>query len=142
MNRVFLKTCCCLGMLLLAGCSEATLQNYRTQNAEESQIKDLLARFQDALNTGDPRLAGELVHRNLKAMIGPNRKIVSREEYLESFSARMAGRPLSVFVTPEITLAGQRADVRLTMTTGTGKTPMVFQLVREDGRWLILGWQY
>jgi len=131
-----------LGILLAVGCSEATLQNYKAQNVEEDMIKQVLARFQDAINAADPAMAQELLHRDLKAMIDSNRRIVSRKEYLEGLSTRMAGRPLSVFGAPQIALQGNRADVSLTMISAGVKTPLLFQFVREEGRWLILGWQY
>jgi len=132
----------CFGLALFMGCADATLQNYKSDSRDEAAIQAVLMHFQDAMNARDTQAAEVLLHEDLKAMIARNRKIVSKGEYLETFAERMAGRPISVFGPPKITLVGSRASVNLMKRTGTAETLLTFELVREHGQWLILSWRY
>ena len=142
MSSIRLIPAFCFGLALLMGCADATLQNYKADSEDEAAIQAVLQHFQDAINSRDARAAEALLHENLKGMVGRNRKIIGKSDYLKTFAERMEGRPITVFGPPNFTFAGARASVNLMKKTGGVETSLTFELVREHGRWLILSWRY
>ena len=140
--RLFCLCWVCFGLAVFTGCAEQTLRGSDPKSPEETAITEVLVRFQDALNARDAKALEQVLHDDLKAMIDRNRRIVSKSAYLEDVARRMAGRSASVFGPPKITIIGQRAGIAIVMRSGTVSTAMTFEMVREEGRWLILSWRY
>jgi hypothetical protein len=143
MLHIRLFSLVCFGLSLVIGCADATLEKYKADSPDETAIQAVLLRFQDAMNARDPRAAEPLLHEDLKAMIGRNRRIVSKHRYLETFAERMGARPISVLGPPKIAVIGNRASVKVVKRTGTVETDLTFELVRDQqDEWLILSWRY
>ena len=125
----------------LLGC--ATLKDYKPKSKEEAAIKNVLVTFMDSAKKGDVKGVSPFLHENFKAQVGKERKIQVRKEYLERLPKRVAeGRIGGTYGEPQMTITGNKADVKCPVTIRDWQGTFVFHLVRENGRWLIMGWEY
>ena len=78
--------------LLSCGRNEP-LTNYEPKSPQEQALKSVLLDFQDGVNTLDSRKVGNLIHEKASIMIGRDRKILSKAEYIKILPKRLAENP-------------------------------------------------
>ena len=67
--------------------------------------------------------------------------MLAKKEYLEGLPKRAAETPEMTVGEPQMTITGDKADVKSTVTVGNEWSgAMVFHLVKENNKWLIMGW--
>jgi len=75
--------------------------------------------------------------------VGRERTVLARKEYLEGLPKRAAKTPAIIIGEPQMTITGNKADVKCPVTVDNQwRGTIVYHLVREDGRWLFMGWEY
>ncbi|MBC8462314.1 MAG: hypothetical protein H8D67_30460 [Deltaproteobacteria bacterium] len=124
----------------LFGC--ATFKDYKPKSKEEAAIMNVLVTFTDSAKKGDVKGVSPFLHENFKAPVGKERKIQVRKEYLERLPKRSLESLTDSLGEPQMTITGNKADVKCLMTVQNWQGTFVFHLVRENGRWLIMGWEY
>jgi len=96
----------------------------------------------DSAEKGDVKGVSPFLHENFKAPVGKERKILVRKEYLERLPKRAAEGFTGTLGEPQMTITGNKADVKCPVTVQNWHGTFVFHLVRENGKWLIMGWEY
>ncbi|MCF8084708.1 MAG: nuclear transport factor 2 family protein [Deltaproteobacteria bacterium] len=124
----------------LFGC--ATLKEYKPKSKEEAAIKNVLVTFMDSAKKGDVQGVSPLLHDDFKAPVGRERKVLSKNEYLEALPQRAAEHPPITMSEPQMNIKGDRADVKCSVTRGNWHGQLVFHLIRDHGKWLITSWEY
>jgi len=125
----------------LFGC--ATLKDYKPKSKEEGAIKDVLVTFGKTATKGDVHGVSPLLHENFKGQVGKERTVLAKKEYLEVLPKRAAKRPQIIIGDPQMTIMGDKADVKCPVTVGNEwHGTIVYHLVKENNKWLIIGWKY
>lgn len=125
----------------LFGC--ATFKDYKPKSKEEATIKDVLLTFDNAANKGDAQGVSPFLHENFKGPVGKKRTVLAKKEYLESLPKRAAETPEVTIGEPQMTITGDKADVKCPITVGNQwHGTIVYHLVKENNKWLIIGWKY
>ena len=75
-------------------------------------------------------------------MYGRERNTASKKEYANILPERMAAYPTIKLSAPKISIMGDKADVKVTLSTGQFQSSTAFYLVREKSKWLIMSWKY
>lgn len=122
----------------LFGC--ATLKDYKPKSKEEAAIKNVLVTHIDSAKRGDVQRVSPGLHKDFKGPVGRERKIMTKKEYLENLPQRAPKMPPMTIGEPQMTITGNKADVKCYATIGSWQGTIVFHLVRENGRWFIIGW--
>ena len=121
----------------LFGC--ATLQDYKPKSKEEAAIKEVLVTLGKAATEGDVQGASPLLHENFKGPVGRKRTVLAKKEYLEGLPKRAAETPTITVGEPQMTITGNKADVKCPVTVGNQwHGTIVYHLVKENNKWLIL----
>jgi len=128
-------------ILFSNGCA-GTLATYQPKNPEETEIKSLLLKWEKTYNSGD--VTGNLSTWNDKAQImhGTDRKLATKNQYIEILPERMKANPSVNLGTPEIIIAGDKAEVKTTLSSSRGTLPATFNLIKENNLWTIINWKY
>ncbi|MBC8419200.1 MAG: nuclear transport factor 2 family protein [Desulfobacterales bacterium] len=135
--------CCALLFgfsLVLFSC--ATLKDSKPKSQEEALIKKVLVAFWDAFEKGDVKGVSALLTENATCMTGKDRKVFSKKEYLDTLSQRAGDSPHIVMGEPQMSIKGDKADVKCSVTRDQWYGQFVFHLIKENGKWLIMGWKY
>lgn len=123
----------------LFGC--ATLKDYKPKSQEEAEIKNVLVTFGNAANRGDVQGVSPLLHEKFSGPVGKERTVLSKREYLEGLPKRAAEDPQISVGEPQMTIMGDKADVKCPVTVGNvWYGTMVFHLIKENNEWLVMGW--
>jgi hypothetical protein len=121
----------------------ATLKDYKPKSKEDAAIKDVLVTFGEAENKGDVQGASPFLHESFMAPVGRQRTVLAKKEYLEDLPKRAAEGPQITIGEPQMTIMGNKADVKCPLTVGSEwHGTIIFHLVRENNKWLITGWNY
>ena len=128
-------------ILFSNGCA-GTLATYQPKNPEETAIKSLLLKWEKTYNSGD--VTGNLSTWNDKAQImhGTDRKLATKNQYIEILPERMKANPSVNLGTPDIKIAGDKAEVKTTLSSSRGSLPATFNLIKENNLWTIINWKY
>ena len=130
-------------MTVIVSCGRnEPLSNYEPKSPEEQALKRVLIEFQDGVNTLDSKKIENLIHENASIMIGRERKILSKKEYIKILPARLAGNPSISMGKPKMKVSGENAEVKIYMTRGESNTLVVFNLKLVNNKWYIQSWKY
>ena len=124
----------------LFGC--ATLKDYKPKSKEEAAIKDVLVTYSKAATKGDVQGVSPFLHENFKGLVGKKRTVLAKKEYLEGLPKRAAEMPEVTIGEPQMTITGDKADVKCPITVGNWYSTIVYHLVKENNKWLIINWKY
>ena len=118
------------------------LADYVPKSVQEEGLKQTFLDFQDGVNTQDAKKVEGLIHADAALMVGRERKILSRAEYVKVLPERLADNPPLALSKPKISVEGQKAEVRIYMTRGDYKGLIVYNMKLEDKKWYIVDWKY
>ena len=130
----------CLSVFFI-GCV-TTLKDYKPKSSVEEPIKVVLVMYENEWNKHNEAGVLALFHDRAKVMYGRERNIASKKEYANILPERMAASPTIKLSAPKISITGDKADVKATLSTGQFQTSITFYLVREKSKWLIMSWKY
>jgi len=128
-------------LFLFIGCV-ATLKDYKPKSSAEEAIKMVLVTYENEWNKHNEAGVLALFHDRAKVMYGGERSIASKQEYESILPERMTAHPTIELSAPKISITGDKADVKLTLSTGQFQSSITFGLVREKSKWLIMSWTY
>jgi len=118
------------------------LTNYEPKSFQEQALQSVLLDFQDGVNTLDSRKVGNLIHEKASIMIGRDRKILSKAEYIKILPKRLAENPSIALGKPKMKVSGDKAEVKIYMTRGDNNALVIFNMAMENNKWYIHSWQY
>ena len=132
-----------LAITAMTSCGkDEPLTNYEPESPQEQALKRVLLDFQDGANALDSKKIGNLIHENASLMIGRERKILTKVQYMRVLPKRLAENPSFSFGTPKMTVAGNNAEVKIYMTRGNYNGLIVYNMKLENNRWYIQSWKY
>jgi hypothetical protein len=94
------------------------------------------------VNTRDAEKIENLIHENASLMVGRNRKLLSRAEYIRILPKRLADNPPIALGKPKMDVSGDIAEVKIYMSRGRYNGLMVYNMKLENNRWYIQSWKY
>ena len=118
------------------------LSDYEPKTPQEKTLKGVLMDFQDGVNTKNAGKLGNLIHEKAALMVGRQRKILSKAEYVKILPRRLDENPPVALSKPKMMISGDKAEVRVYMTRGNYSGLMVFHMLRERDRWYINSWEF
>jgi hypothetical protein len=127
--------------VFLFGCA-ATLKDYKPKSSEEEAIKMSLLAYESAWNKHDRQGVLILLHENAQLMTGMEKSMVSKKEYVSMLPNRMTVFPTAKLYEPTISVAGEKASVKLRVDMGQYQNQFTFHMIRENNKWFIMRWQY
>jgi len=128
-------------LVFFIGCV-ATLKDYKPKSSVEEEIKIVLVMYENEWNKHDKTGVLALFHDRANIMYGGERNIASKKEYVNILPERMAASPTIKLSAPKMSITGDKADVKVTLSTGKFQPSITFYLVREKSKWLIMSWKY
>lgn len=120
----------------------STLKDYKPKSSEEEAIKMTLATFESAWNKQDQQGVLTLFHENAQIMTGREKSIVSKKEYVSILPKRMPNFSPAKLYEPTISVAGDKASVKLRLDMGQYQNQFTFYMIRENNKWFIMRWEY
>ncbi|NIO19968.1 MAG: DUF4440 domain-containing protein [Candidatus Aenigmarchaeota archaeon] len=107
-------------------------------SSDEEEIKAVLASYMEAWNKKDARGVIAVYHQDAKIMTGKEKKIVSKDKYLEILPERFNLGSMKLGK-PSIKIKGDNAKVRVKMNLSGFRrtTRTTFSMIRESDRWFI-----
>ena len=130
-------------LLALLSCEQhRPLVDYAPKSSQEQALKNLLLIFQEAVVEKDSKKIEKLLHESASIMIGSDRKILSKSEYVKILPERLSENSSILFGTPKMSVSGDKAEIRIYMSRGGGNFLIVFNMVMESNTWYISSWKY
>jgi len=128
---------------VIASCGQnEPLTNYEPKSPQEQALKSVLLDFQDGINTLDSKKVENIIHEKASIMIGRERKILSKKEYINILPERLAENPPIALGIPKMKVSGDKAEVKIYMTRGNYNSLVIFNMKFENNKWYIQGWKY
>lgn len=134
-----------LGLLMgtIVSCGTDTpLSEYTPVSDQEAAVKSALLGFQDGVNRRDAKKVARLIHADATLMLGRERRMFSKFDYIKILPQRLADQPPIALGRPKMTLSSSTADVHVYMMRGDARVLITFHMTRDDNRWTISGWTY
>lgn len=127
----------------ILSCGQDTpLAAYEPKTPQEQGLKITLLKFQDGVNAKNSDIIINLLSENASIMVGRDRKIFSKKEYAAILPRRLVENPPISFGKPKMTVAGDKAEVKIYVTRGSSKFLVVYDLQFENDKWFIHSWSY
>ena len=134
-----------LGLAILAMIScgrNEPLADYEPKSPEEVALKTVFLEFQDGVNRRDAEKVANLIHDNASLMVGRDRNVLSRSEYIKVLPERLAENPSIALGRPKMKISGETAEVRIYMTRGNYNGLIVYNMKKDNSKWYIQNWRY
>jgi hypothetical protein len=140
-SSIILFLMCVFTAILSCG-QDTPLAAYEPKSAQEQELKKTLLEFQDAVKAKNADKIKNLLSENASIMVGRERKILSKKEYVEILPERLAENPSISFGKPKMTVTGDKAEVRIYVARGDYNFLVVYDLQFENDKWYIHSWSY
>ena len=137
MNKAMLIILILFSFLLICSCS-TPIEEYQAKNDDEKDIINLLIRYTEIINTGDSKKIVAFFHENGEYVTGRGNVALSREKMTERKPEDWLYDGKRTFYNPEITLNDNEAKVMVHAKFGKYTTAIIFTLVKENDKWLIM----
>jgi hypothetical protein len=118
------------------------LSTYEPKSPREKALKNVFIDFQDGVNTRNTEKIENLIHEKAVLMVGRDRNILSRPEYIKILPKRLEDNPPIALGKPKINVSGDTAEVKIYMTRGRFNGLIVYNMKLENEKWYIQGWKY
>jgi hypothetical protein len=128
-------------LVFLFGCA-ATLKDYKPKSSEEEAIKTSLLAYESAWNKYDQQGVLTLLHEDAQLMIGSEKSMVSKKEFAVILPRAMPDFSPAELYEPTISVAGDKATIKLLVDMRQYQTQFTFHMIRENNKWLIMRWEY
>lgn len=128
---------------VILSCGQNTpLTDYEPRSDQEQALKNILLEYQDAANAKNSDKIVKLISENASIMVGRERKILSKKQYIEILPERFAENLFVSFGKAKMTISGDKAEVKMYVTRGDTDSLVVFDMRFESDQWHIHGWSY
>ena len=132
-----------IALMVILSCGQnEPLANYEPKSGEEQALKSVLLDFEKAVSKKDFKQIENLFHERASIMIGRDRKILSKAEYIKILPERLADDPYMALGTPKMKISGDKAEIRIYMTREENNFLIIFNMKLENDKWQILSWDY
>ena len=131
-----------LGWAIMSCGTDTPLAEYIPSSDQEAAVKSVLLDFQEGVNRRDAKRVAGLIHEDATLMLGRERRMFSKSDYIKILPQRLADQPPIALGRPKMTVSGNTADVRIYLTRGDARVLITYHLKRDDHRWTISGWTY
>ncbi|MCP4625314.1 MAG: nuclear transport factor 2 family protein [bacterium] len=118
------------------------LANYNPKSQQAQALKNVLLEFQDGANRKDAKKVANLIHENASVMIGRDRRILSKAEYIKILPKRLAENPSISLGKPRMKVSGETAEVKIYMTRGDYNGLIIYDMKLDNNNWYIHSWRY
>lgn len=118
------------------------LSTFEPKSPQEQALKDVFLDFEDGVNSQDAKKIENLIHKKASLMVGRDRKLLPKAEYIKILPKRLADNPPIALGKPKMDVSGDTAEVRIYMTRGRYNGLIVYNMKREDNGWYIQSWKY
>ena len=118
------------------------LAKYNPKSQQEQALKSVLLDFQDGANRKDAKKVAHLIHENASVMIGRDRRILSKAEYIKILPKRLADNPSISLGRPKMKISGETAEVKIYMTRGAYNGLITYIMKFDNNKWYIQSWRY
>ena len=142
-KSVFKYILLCLAILAMISCGRnEPLADYEPKSPGEAALKTVFLEFQDGVNRRDADKVAGLIHKGASLMVGRDREVLSRVEYIKVLPKRLAENPAISFGRPKMKISAETAEVKIYMTRGNYNGLVVYNMIRDDSKWYIKSWRY
>ena len=132
-----------IALTAILSCGQNTpLAVYEPKSPQEQALKRVLLDFQDGVNTINSKKIENLIHEKASIMVGGDRKILSKAEYIKILPKRLAENPSVALGKPKMKVSGDKAEVKIYMARGDFNTLIIFNMQLENNKWYIQSWEY
>ena len=132
-----------IALMALLSCGQNTpLADYEPKSPQEQALKSVLNDFQNAVIIRDSKKVANLIHAKASIMLGRDRKIFSKDEYVKILPQRLAENNSIALGKPKMTVSGDKAEVKIYMARGDSNSLVVFNMKLENNKWYIQSWKY
>ena len=131
-----------LSITIMSCGPDTPLAEYTPSSDQEAAVKNVLLGFEDGVNRRDAQKVAGLIREDAMLMLGRERRLISKPDYLKILSQRLADQPSIALGRPKMALSDNTADVRIYMKRGNARALITFHLTHDDHRWAISGWTY
>jgi hypothetical protein len=115
-----------------------------TAKQPEEQVKEFISRWEKLWNENNPKEMMEMYHPEAKIMYGWGRDkgTASKKEYESILPQRIKANPSINLAITMIEVQGDKAKAAANMKLRGAVTPSTFELIKENDKWLIMGFSY
>ena len=132
-----------IALMALLSCGQNTpLADYEPKSPQEQALKSVLNDFQNAVIIRDSQKVAKLIHAKALIMLGRDRMIFSKDEYVKILPQRLAENNSIALGKPKMTVSGDKAEVKIYMARGDNNFLMIFNMRLENDKWRIQSWKY
>ena len=146
MKRLFIIFVLFGVMISLMGCvasDKGIIAKEEPVSPEEREIKAFLADYKKAWDGKDVNTLVSFYHDDAKIMTGRKHKIVSKKQYANIIPDRFKQLGSVTFGAPKIKITGDKAKVKTTTRFSQGmKSWLIFYMIQQNSRWLIIEQKY
>jgi len=140
---MFKKLVFAILLFTILSCGQNTpLALYEPKSPQEQAIKDVFLDFQNGINTMNYSQIENLIHDKASIMIGRDRKILSKTAYVDILPQRLAQNVSIALGKPKMKVSGDKAEVKIYMTSGEYNLLIVYKMQFEKNKWYIRSWEY
>jgi len=140
---MFKKLVFAILLFTILSCGQNTpLALYEPKSPQEQAIKDVFLDFQNGINTMNYSQIENLIHDKASIMIGRDRKILSKAAYVDILPQRLAQNVSIALGKPKMKVSGDKAEVKIYMTSGEYNLLIVYKMQFEKNKWYIRSWEY
>ena len=142
--RFIITVLCLLTIIVLPGCGrkDPPFSTYEPKSPQEQAIKDALLEFQEGVNQKKPERIAGLLHQDAMLMVGRERHVLPRTEYVKILPKRLKENPPIYLGRARMNVAGEEAEVKVYSTRGGSRYLIVFQMRFVKDKWQIKSWKY
>ena len=130
-----------LAWVYLTSCA-VTLKNYKPANPEEVAIISAIIAFEESFNKVDQKLFLSIMADGAQIMHGAQRKIFTKEEYVNILPERIKEMGIIKFSNPKIKIDRDIATVQATYESKNIIMPYSLKFKKSGDKWLILSNSY
>jgi len=132
-----------IALTAILSCGQNTpLSVYEPKSPQEQALKRVLLDLQDGVNTMNSEKVESLIQEKASIMVGRDRKILSKAEYVKILPKRLAENPSIAFGTPKMNVSGNKAEVKIYMAYRDSNILISYTLQLENHKWYIQSWEY
>jgi len=132
-----------IALTAILSCGQNTpLAGYEPKSSQEQALKRVLLDFQDGVNIMNSKKIENLIHEKASIMVGGDRKILSKAEYVKILPKRLAENPSVALGKPKMKVSGNKAEVKIYMTRGDYNFLIIYNMQLENNKWYIQSWEY
>jgi len=131
-------------LALLIFCPMAIFAQAEPNKKAEDEVRALIDQWGKLWNENNQKALLEMYHPDAKITHGwGNQKgIASKKEYESILPQRITANPSIGLNISKVKVDGEKATAAVDMKTKGGVTPVTFELINQNERWLITAFKY